>query len=80
MAVDAGSGPGAHDPSRPAVDDDAGVAPPLAEAAIESVGQLRDRNRRELTAAARWSFEEGLSPRVLEPEDLFDPVAAEVDA
>ena len=39
-----------------------------------------DRNRRELTAAARWSFEEGLSPRVLEPEDLFDPVAAEVDA
>ena len=36
-------------------------------------------NRRELTSAARWSFDEGLSPRLLEPEDLFDPDATEVE-
>jgi 4,5-dihydroxyphthalate decarboxylase len=39
-----------------------------------------EANRGELTAAARWSFEEGLSPRLLAPEDLFDPAAAEVPA
>jgi 4,5-dihydroxyphthalate decarboxylase len=35
-------------------------------------------NRGELTAAARWSFDEGLSARLLAPEDLFDPATAEV--
>ena len=29
-------------------------------------------NRAELASAARWSFEEGLSPVLLEPKDLFD--------
>ena len=37
-------------------------------------------NRGELTAAARWSFEEGLSPRLLEPDELFDPTATEAEA
>lgn len=36
-------------------------------------------NRGELTSAARWSFEEGLSSKLLEPEDLFDPTAKEVE-
>ena len=30
-----------------------------------------DANRGELAAAAGWSFEEGLSPRLLAPEELF---------
>jgi 4,5-dihydroxyphthalate decarboxylase len=37
-------------------------------------------NRGELTSTARWSFEEGLSPRLLEPDELFDPGTAEVEA
>jgi 4,5-dihydroxyphthalate decarboxylase len=39
-----------------------------------------DANRRELTSAARWSFDEGLSPRLMEPNELFDPTAEEVEA
>jgi 4,5-dihydroxyphthalate decarboxylase len=35
-------------------------------------------NRAELAAAARWSFEEGLSPVLLEPEELFDRSTTEV--
>jgi 4,5-dihydroxyphthalate decarboxylase len=37
-------------------------------------------NEAELSAAARWSFEEGLSSRLLAPTDLFDPSASEVPA
>ena len=39
-----------------------------------------DANRGELTSAARWSFEEGLSPRLLEPEDLFADSVSELGA
>jgi 4,5-dihydroxyphthalate decarboxylase len=35
-------------------------------------------NRGELSSAARWSFEEGLSPRLQEPDELFAPGTAEV--
>lgn len=35
-------------------------------------------NRGELAAAARWSFEEGLSSRLLEPDELFAPSTSEV--
>jgi 4,5-dihydroxyphthalate decarboxylase len=38
-----------------------------------------EANRDELTSAARWSFEEGLSPRFLEPEELFAPGIDEVE-
>jgi 4,5-dihydroxyphthalate decarboxylase len=36
-------------------------------------------NRGELSSAARWSFEEGLSPRLLTPEDLFDAASMEME-
>lgn len=39
-----------------------------------------EANRAELSSAARWSFEEGLSSRLLEPEDLFDPASMEAEA
>jgi 4,5-dihydroxyphthalate decarboxylase len=35
-------------------------------------------NRAELASAARWSYEEGLSPVLLAPEDLFDRSSTEV--
>ncbi|HET9671554.1 MAG TPA: ABC transporter substrate-binding protein [Actinomycetota bacterium] len=37
-----------------------------------------EANRGELSAVARWSYEEGLSSRLLAPEDLFDPGSIEV--
>jgi 4,5-dihydroxyphthalate decarboxylase len=37
-------------------------------------------NRGELVSAARWSFEEGLSARLLEPDELFDPSTSEEEA
>jgi 4,5-dihydroxyphthalate decarboxylase len=32
-----------------------------------------EKNRATLEAQARWSFEQGLSPRRFSPEDLFVP-------
>lgn len=39
-----------------------------------------EANRGELTSTARWSFEEGLSPRLLDLDELFAPGTAEVEA
>jgi 4,5-dihydroxyphthalate decarboxylase len=39
-----------------------------------------EANRGELMSTARWSFEEGLSPRLLDLDELFAPGTAEVEA